>query len=100
MAKPTTITTANNNPPHKNDRATTRETERQRDRETERQRERQTETERGERDLIKGGEDVVSELDLCNGRRAVGRKADGKACNALLGEGCVEDAAGPCCVGE
>lgn len=40
--------------------------------------------------LIKGREDVIGKLDLCNGRVAYRSHADGKASNALLCKGCVE----------
>src|SRR3546814_4551143 len=43
-------------------------------------------------DLIEAGVDVVGELDLRDGAKAVGRHADGGADDAALGYGRVEDA--------
>src|SRR3546814_2080790 len=43
-------------------------------------------------DLIEAGVDVVGELDLRDGAKAVGRHADGGADDAALGDGRVEDA--------
>lgn len=45
--------------------------------------------------LVKRGEGVIGELDLGNGGVAHGREANGKARDALLAEGGVEDAVPP-----
>lgn len=47
-------------------------------------------------DLVESGKDVVCKLNFGNGSMAHGGKANTKACNTLLCEGCIEYTVATC----
>jgi hypothetical protein len=55
-----------------------------------------SETATGRTRLIEGREDIISKLDLCDGRMAHGCKTYPETCDPLLGQGGVEDTFSSC----